>query len=597
MSASPQPPRPFPSPSFVPAAVLVGAVLFAYWNSLRAPFLFDDISAIVENVSIREWKTALVPPGDGSATTGRPVVNLTYAFNHAVSGEAVWSYHALNLLIHAAAALTLFGLVRRSAPGTPAFVIALLWAVHPLQTESVTCIAQRTESLCGLFYLLTLYSFARGTSAPRWLVVSVASCLLGMATKEVMVTAPLLVLLYDRTFVAGSFAAAWRVRRGYYLALASTWGLLLYLVLGTGGTRGDAAGLGLGVSWWSYLLKQSEALVLYLQLSVWPHPLVVDYGADVVKTWTEVWWQGPVVLALVAGTGWALVRRPVLGFLGAWFFLILAPSSSVVPLVSQTMAEHRMYLPLAAVMALLVGLAGRRFSARPVLVAGVILACVATGLTIRRNQVYHSELALWQDTLAHRPANGRAHNNLGIALNEAGRIEEAAGHYREAARLMPLSADARLNLCYALVRLGRPGEAVPWGEAAVRLQPESAAARINLAAALAAAGRVDEAIMHFEEALRLQPGATDATAGLVAALYAAGNRAAESGDFAPALTRYRRALELDPGYIPARNNLANALLVSGQTDEAITLYQQILQQRPDDEAVRENLARALELKR
>jgi len=595
MSASTSNPRAiFPHPALL-GTVLVAAVVLAYWNSLSAPLLFDDLSAVANNASIRQFSTALSPPADGSATTGRPVVNLSFALNHALGGDAVRGYHALNIAIHAAAALALFGLLRRtrSVAGSLAFAVALLWAVHPLQTESVTCIAQRTESLCGLFYLLTLYGFARGG---RWLILSVFACLLGMATKEVMVTAPLMVLLYDRTFVAGSFAAAWRQRRGYYGALAATWLLLAWLVLGAGGTRGSAAGLGLGVSWWSYLLKQCEAIVLYLKLSFWPHPLVVDYGTAVVNSLKEVWWQGPVVLALLAATVWALVRRPALGFMGAWFFVILAPSSSVVPLVSQTMAEHRMYLPLAAVITLVVFGACRWLGVRSLWVmAGLALAA---GLATRqRNTVYLGEQAVWEDVLAHRPDNARAHNNLGSVLMEAGRIEEAAGHFQESIRLDPDWSSAHSNLCNALRRLGRAQQAVAPGEEALRLKPDSADAHVNLAAALAELGRPAEAVVHYEEALRLQPGARDVPAVLAAACHELGNQLAAQGNFTAAIVRYRQALTLAPELSTTRNNLANALLVSGQTDEAITLYQQILRQRPDDTAVRENLARALELKR
>ena len=257
------------SPPWRSAALLVAAVVLCYWNSLGAPFLFDDAGAIAKNPTIRHLASFAVlhPPANGSTTTNRPVLNLSFAVNYALSGEGVWSYHALNVAIHAWAALVLLGIVRRTLSGAAlrerfgaaapslAFLIALLWALHPLQTETVVCIAQRTESLWSLFFLLTLYGFIRGveadrsfcrsllagdgphvpsgvacqqaptsadresTHACRWLSLSFLSCLLGMGTKEVMVTAPLLVLLYDRTFVAGRFSAAWRQRRTYYVAL------------------------------------------------------------------------------------------------------------------------------------------------------------------------------------------------------------------------------------------------------------------------------------------------------------------------------------------------------------------------------------------
>jgi len=608
-----------PSHWLIPAVVLVAAVLLVYWNSRSAPFLFDDLSAVVHNPTIRQFRTALTPTADGNATTGRPLVNLSFALNHAFGGESVRGYHAVNILIHAAATLALFGLLRctRAVTEPLAFAIALLWAVHPLQTESVTCIAQRTESLCGLFILLTLYGFARGG---RWLGLSVLACLLGMATKEVMVTAPLLVLLYDRTFVAGSFAAAWRARRGYYGALAATWLLLAWLVLSGGGVRGSAAGLGLGVSWWSYLLKQSEAIVLYLKLSFWPHPLVVDYGTAVVDSWREVWWQGPVVLALLGSTIWALVRRPVLGFVGAWFFLILAPSSSVVPLVSQTMAEHRMYLPLAAVVALVLGAVAARRSPRTAAALGLALAVAAGLATVQRNRVYLSEQALWEDVLAHHPANARAlnnlgrvhfqqgrideailryraalllepanphlHANLGQALLNSGRIDEALAPAAEAVRLLPNDPDARLNLGIALTKLGRPEEALPHLAAAIRLDPAPAEAQLQCGIALAALGRWPEASEHYAIAVQLRPGSAEAHSNWGVARF-------QLKDAAGAIAQFEQALRLKPDLPEVHFNLALALGAEGRWPEARAHLEMTIRLRPDF-APAQDLLRSLE---
>ena len=243
----------------------------------------------------------------------------------------MWSYHALNLAIHLLAGLALFGVVRRtlSQPvlrprfgdaGLPlACAIAGLWLLHPLQTESVTYVIQRTESLAGLFYLLTLYGFIRATESgekmvgpstssglsppsgvggqerrPKagigWFAISFAACLLGMATKEVMASAPLLVLVYDRTFVTGGFRAALRQRRRYYLALAATWILLGCLVVSTH-NRGGTTGFDTGLSPAIYLLSQCYAIVVYLKLSFWPHPLVFDYGLGVIQHAADVWPQ------------------------------------------------------------------------------------------------------------------------------------------------------------------------------------------------------------------------------------------------------------------------------------------------------------------
>lgn len=625
MNAAP-PSAAFPRPLL--AGLLLGlAVTAAYLTSFRGVFVFDDLHAIVDNPTIRDpgrLDRILLAPAEGGTIGGRPVVNLTLAMNHAAGGLDPRGYHAVNLLIHVLASLALFGLVRRTLLRLPRFAadalpfslaVAALWALHPLQTAAVTYIVQRAESLMGLFYLLTLYCFVRGTDScsgglrppgsetavidrrysKTWLTLSFICCLLGMGTKEVMASAPLIVLLYDRTFVAGSWREAWRQRGRFHGALLATWLLLAVLVSGAQG-RGGSAGFGTAVAWWEYAFTQCAAIARYLRLALWPHPLVFDHGTPLYRSLATVAPQAALLLLLLGATGPALVRKPALGFLGAWFFLILAPSSSIVPVATQTMAEHRMYLPLAAVL-MLVGLAAHALTGRRALVALLALAAVAGVMTARRNLVYHSELALWADTVAHRPENPRAHTNLGIALAEAGRLPEAAARLEEALRLQPDNAATRLNLCDVLTRLGRPADAVPHGEAAVQLEPGSAAAHLNLAQALAALGRTAEAVTHYEAVLRLEPGAPSVPGRLAAACYDLGNRAAAQSDFAGAIAHYRRALALAPDHLPARNNLANALLVSGAVDEAITHYREVLRLNPGDQRVQENLTRALGLSR
>ncbi len=341
---------------------LAGAALAVYHNTFSAPFIFDDIPSIADNPTIRELRTAanldVSPTWRGAGVAGRPMVNLSLALNHALGGDQVWGYHVFNLLLHIGAGLALFGIVRRTLLGERligtwggaalplAFAIALLWLVHPLQTESVTCVIQRTESMLGLFYLLALYGFIRSAepgAGRGGAMTAVAACLLGALTKEVIVTLPVIALLYDRAFVSGTFREAWRRRARLYLALASSWVVVGALVL-RAESRGGTVGFGHGVTGWEYALTQCRALVLYLKLSFWPNPLVLDYGTTVVRDPLAVLPQGLLILALLAATAWALRRRPfdtaqgrpMLGFVGAFFFVILAPSSSVVPLITQT---------------------------------------------------------------------------------------------------------------------------------------------------------------------------------------------------------------------------------------------------------------------
>lgn len=604
------------------AALLVLLGLAAYANSFGIPFLFDDTPAIVENPAIRSVATALASGQPGGLTTsGRPVLALSFALNYAASGYAVASYHAVNLAIHLAAGLALFGLVRRTLLASPvlrtrpcafaslplATAIAALWLLHPLQTESVAYIVQRAESLVGFFCLFTLYAFARGVSGARgWLVASVVACALGMGSKEVMAGVPFLVLLYDRTFVAGSFAAAWRARKAWYLAYAATWLILLTLLV-AGSDRGGTAGFGTQMSSWHYALTQCHALVRYLGLSVWPSPLVFDYGTGAARSLAEVLPQALLVVALLAGTVVALRRWPAAGFLAAWCFILLAPSSSFVPVVTQTIAEHRMYLPLAALaVAGVVGAyaaLGRR--AWPLL--GVVALALGAA-TIARLGDYRSELSIWGDTAAKHPSSARAHNNFGQALFRADRLDDAIASYERALAIHPKYPETHYNLGVARMRQGDAARAIAHYEAALRHEPDYPEALNNLGNALAQAGRHDEALARYAEAVQRRPSFAEAHNNLGNALlhagrgveaqaafktagrlrpgdaethYNLGNALAAAGQMPEALAEFRAALAVRPAYAEAHTNAGNALLALNRPAEALAHYEQAIAASPN----------------
>ena len=629
------------------AALLIWAGIAAYSGSLAGPFVFDDPSSITENSTIRHlWPLwdVLATPQANVTVQGRPMLNLSFAFNYAVSGADVWSYHVLNLAIHLAAGLTLFGIVRRTLTGTPGGVhsaafrpvsgersvrepvatmlglmVALLWTLHPLQTESVTYVVQRAESLMGLFYLLTIYCFVRyveprevdGAKRTRWAVFSILACLAGMGTKEVMVSAPVMVLLFDRTFVGGNFRQAWRQRRNYYGALAATWILLGLCLLRGGGNRGGAIGFGIGGSWWTYGLTQFEAIGRYLLLCVWPHPLVFEYGAFKVQSVGEVLPWAVVVMPLLGGTVWALWRRPVLGFFWAWFFAILAPTS-LVPGTSQMIVEHRLYLSLAAVLGVIVfggfsmimargmgsqaSTPGQRTERSPVgplftqargfLLAGFIAAVACGGFTAARNATYGSELDLWTDTVAKRPANPVARAMLAEALFASGRLGPALAEYEAAVKLDPTFFVAQERLGELLVRLGRPAEAAEHFSAALRLRPDFADAHNNLGILLAENGHAPEALRYVERAIELKSDYPEAH-------LARANVLADLGRNSEAIHSYELALRLKPEMPGAEYNFANALSAVGRIEEAVGHYRAALRIRPNYPSAAFNLANTL----
>lgn len=634
--------------------LIVVAVLAAYHNSLHGPFVFDDASSIVTNPTIRHlWPLTdpLSPPTSNVTAQGRPLLNLSLAVNHAISGTEVWSYHVLNVLIHACAALTLFGVIRRAlrlprlaaqwgrrADGI-ALVVASLWAVHPLQTESVTYVIQRAESLMGLCYLLTVYAFLRAVEAAgpagadvaaagssrrsrRWWFAGVAACAAGMATKEVMVTAPLMILLLDVVLVSGTGFGPVGRRAGWHAALFSTWLLLGWLVLQTGGNRGGSVGFGVGVAWWDYGLTQFRAVAHYLVLALWPSSLVFEYGTFWITNPADVAVEAAVLLGLLGLTITGLARRHPLSLLGAWFLGILAPTS-LAPGTTQMIVEHRLYLPLAAVIfaaVLGVARAGAGRSARVVAALAAALVLVSVALTVRRNHDYRSEVALWQDTLAKRPGNPLAHFMLAGAWERQGETARALAGYEEMLRLKPDFSVGREHFGELLLKLGCRAEAIIQFEAALKLQPEYADAHANLGIALAGDDRMQAAIEHLETAARLAPGSAEIPFNLGNVLAAAGRRDdaiaaflraaqlnpgvpevqfnlanafAEQGRLADAARHYEAALALRSAYPAAHYNLANLLARSGRQAQAVPHYEAALRDRPDYAEAHHNLAGAL----
>jgi tetratricopeptide (TPR) repeat protein len=638
--ANSAPPSPGPNPfslrwgPLLAGGIVVLAALAAYANSFSGPFLFDDVGSITNNPTILHFGSALSPPLD-AGTGGRPLFNLTFALNYALGGMDARGYHAFNLLIHVLAGLTLFGIVRRTLAsrlatrgsqisdfkskimeGTAtaqseilnlrfempqatllALAVAVIWVVHPLQTEAVTYISQRAESLMGLFYLLTLYCFIRGVegrsqasgvrrqekqsgfrslASGLWPLASVFSCLLGVLSKEIIVTAPVMVLLYDRTFVAGSFREAWRLRWKYYLGLAGTWLLLAHQMTGLSqrAVGFDEGGTG---TWWTYALTSCRSLVLYLKLAIWPHPLVFDYGHAVVQHASEVAPYALILVALLMGTAMALWRWPVVGFAGAWFFLILAPTTSIVPIGGQPMGEHRMYLPLAAVVGLVV-LGLSRWLGRRSLVLFAAMTVGLGGLTIQRNKDYRSRLALWTDTVAKQPGNARAHNDLGNAYLALGRLPEAMTEFQAALRIYPDYMDAHYNLGGILAKIPeRWPEAISHLEAALEIQPDNAEAHNILGSVLMNfPDRLPEAMGHLNEAVRIKPDFADAHNNLANLL------AGTPGGLPDAISEYETALRLKPDFAMAHYNLATALAQTpGRQPEAISEYEAALQLKPD----------------
>jgi len=590
----------------VASLALLGILAFAaYWPSLHAPFVFDDQFAIVENHSIEhlsDVKSVLSPPPEAAGAAGRPLVNLSLAVNYALGRYSVLSYHLLNVSLHILTSAVLLLILLRTLTVDSKYVFSLgvvaVWAVHPLLTESVSCIIQRDEVLGALFILLTLYAFIRSVDTTSeshsklWKSVSLLVCSLGIGAKETIVCAPLIVFLYDSFFVTGSYIKSLRQRAGYYALLCATWIPLLFLILSTN-KRGGTVGFGLGVNAWQYLLTQVKALSIYFRLIFWPSPLVIDYGTNLVRGMSEIFIQAVFIVSLLALSLYGFIKKQTYGFLSAAFFILLAPSSSVVPLVSQPIAEHRMYLP-SFLVCLAIGfglLLFNRTKLIPLFFFGLTL--LLASLTYFRNVDYQSELNLVNQAISYNPLNDRAYLNRGTLLSRDGKVDLAIKDYESALHLNPKSADTHFNLALLIEEKGDSVNAVEHLKEAVNIKPNYPIAYFELGLIYFRMHDFRSANVYLEQALKFQP-TSKKTRSLLSQSYALwGDLEAQRQQFPAALDAYEAALNLDIGNARLHCNLGNVFSALGKKSEAVNEYKEAIRYDSRNVDAHYNLAQEL----
>lgn len=588
---------------------LIG-VAAAYSNSLDGLYVFDDHAWILENQAIHQ----LWPPNYLKVT--RPVTFFTFALNWAAHGPSVFGFHLVNLLIHGANSLLLFWLVRdtlRSIAIAPASStspltstgssiestrasllaasIALVWAVHPLQTQAVTYIFQRNESLGATFIVGTILCWGRflRTNRPVWLASAVALCAVGMLTKEVCVVSPVLAALYDLAFVGRSLAAL-RARASSYALLAGCWAIPVVVIV-LMSSEYQRAGIGAveGMTPFGYALTQIEVVCHYLRLWIYPVGQCLDYAWPLASSVTSVLPHAAVLVSLAA-TCFVLATRHHAGwaFLGAWFLLILAPTSSVVP-IRDVCVEHRMYAPSMALAAagvlLLDGLLSFRLRlypsrSMPIVAVVALMAAGALGYATRaRNEVYRDLELMWTDIVQVAPHNARGWANLGLYHLGTPRQDLAVEHARRAIELDPSLTQAKLTLATALVNLGRANEALPLLQelAVPGAGPPPVRARALLQLSnLARSQRPLESMSMLEQAVR-----DDATLGEahlnLGAMYELVRK-----DESLALAHYELAIRHRPELADAYTNAGSILLRRGDRSEATARFRKALSLNPRD---------------
>jgi tetratricopeptide (TPR) repeat protein len=576
-------------------AGLVAVTFLVFWQTYYHGFVnYDDDDYVYNNPIVSKGLTVA---GIGWAFTHvhasnwHPVTTMTHMLDCQVYGLEPGGHHLTNVVLHAACAVLLFLMLSEltGAYWRSAFV-AGVFAIHPLRVESVAWIAERKDVLSGVFFMLTLWAYARYAKGgkSKWSYALVVVWLaLGLMSKPMLVTTPFVLLLLDywplgRLRDVSQLAGLVREKISLFVLSILSCVATVFAQKGTMELN-EHVGFSLRVC------NALVAYVVYMGKLIYPVRLAVLY--PFVTMGLPVWEVCGAVLIL-GGVAWIAYKmrskQPwiVVGLL--WYLGMLTPVIGIAQVGQQAYADRYTYLPeIGLCVALTWGLVegvGRWKYKRVVLggAAAVVLSILVT-MAYRQTSYWRNSLTLWSHTVECTEGNSGAQNNLGLAYAERGALEEAMAHYREAVRINPNYAKAYVNLGSALLVQGRVDEAIGSLREAVRLAPTLSAAQNNLGFALAREGQNGEAIEHYREALHISPGMANAHNNL-------GNALMAEGQTVEAIKEYREAVRINAGYTEAEYNLAIALAQAGQMEGAIDVLNVVIQREPNNVAIESSLA-------
>ncbi len=578
--------------------VLLLVTVVAYRHAWTAGYIWDDDVYVTQN--------QLLTAPDGlrriwfsldSPSQYFPLVYTTFRLEYALWGLNPAGYHWVNIILHAANALLVWRLLLAlRAPG--AWLAAALFALHPVNVESVAWITERKNVLMGLFFLLSLLAWVRfleretkGLGKYYWLALLFYALALFSKTTACTLPAALLLILWLKKMPI----TLQRIRQivpfvilGIAMGLVTIWWERHHQ-----GTQGELFAIGLP----ERFLVAGRALWFYLGKLVWPVDLAFSYPRWTISTANPldyVWLLA--VAGLAAGVYFArrrFGRGPEVALV--YFAATLSPMLGFIMLYTfrySFVADHYQYMatigPLALAAAGLVS-AGKFLGRQRVILQPALYTALLASLgflTWQQCKMYSDSDTLWWTTIAKNPQSWMAYNNIAISLLQKGKTDEAIVHYNKALELDPNYGEGHYNLANALLRLGRTEEAVAHYEKALEIYPKNIPARYNLASVLDQSGRTEEGIAHYRKALELNPNNAAAHNNLGAALL-------RLGRVEEATAHYRQALALDPNNAQANHNLANTLVQKGRLEEAVTHYKRALQSNPRDAATRDRLNKVL----
>jgi tetratricopeptide (TPR) repeat protein len=574
--------------------LLAVVTILAYRPAWQGGLLWDDDVYVTNNELLtapnglrRIWFSL------DSPSQYFPLVYTTFRIEHALWGLNPSGYHWVNILLHVANALLVWCLLARlKVPG--AWLAGAIFALHPVQVESVAWITERKNVLMGFFFLLTLLAWAAfidERTKRRWAFYGLALVLYGLAlsAKSTACTVPaalLLILWLQRKQInwRGIFQIVPFFLLGLGMGLVAVWWERYHQ-----GTRGAVFAL----SPVERILIASRAVWFYLGKLLWPSTLTFIYPRWKISPGNVldyVW----LLTASALGVAIYFARRYVgrsVEVAAVFFVATLSPVLGLIMLYTfryTFVADHYQYLacigPIALVSAGVASLAGTFERSRPLIFGtAVIMVATLAVLTWRQSAMYTDIEALWRTTLARNPDCWMAQNNLGAVIFQKGETDEAIAHYRAALKMQSNFWDADYNLGNALLKKGEVDEALVHCNRAVSEKPNDPDTQVALANALVSKGRIDDAIAHYQRACAIQPYYVDAH-------YKLGNLLLQKGELDAAISHSRAVLSMQPEHAEARIILAVALDREGQIADAITNYQKVLAISPQSVPTQNNLA-------
>lgn len=565
----------------IPILALVCLCALAYANSLRNDFTYDDAGMMEQEMfsNIRDLKSFLTPDyyRFSGELTFRPLVTLSYFGDFVFWRFNPFGFHLTNLFWHAATTVLVYlVLLQLFGAAGPALAGAMVFAVHPVQTEAVNSVGFREDLICASAYFLSFLLYLRtgggaGRERGRALryALSLAAFFCALAAKEMAITLPVAIVLHDLLLAppGGSDAAPRRLGRtarlvAGYACVAAAYLFLRYRLLYN---PSEAAAWYAGGSLLSRAAAVPRLIALYLRILILPVGLSVEYDRSALGPLLSP--GGVAALAACIGLAWAITylrrRDPRACFFAAFIPLSLLPVLNLVPLCNPV-AERYLYLPCFG----FAGLAAAGFAAmqrrgrgRTAAVLALAVCAVYASSTVLRNRVWRDTLSLWSDGARNAPGSARAHLNLGVALAGRGCTERALAEYRESARLRPTAPDAYNNMGLILMGEGRIDEAAAQFRKAVEVDPHEVRSYLNLALALAKKGEKAEAARILE----LLVASREMNAPLKCAL---ANLYLDLGLPGRAAEQFRQALEIKPYSFDALTGLGKISFRAGRIAEA-----------------------------